>query len=148
MDKLKFNSLGIKHTSTIFHAVFQSLNGVFNIHQGNMESMDVFTNGGHIEYKQYGTVYLFSLKVFYNPNSISNIFSLVDVTSQFRVTMDINNKPAMFIHTGSDSVLKFCQCRKGLYDFHTSDPNILNPFLITYSLLSTIQEQNKFFHKS
>ena len=74
----------------------------------------VFTNVGNINHKKYGAMDLLPLKVFYNPDSITNILELDDVTSQFRFTMDTNNKPAMFVHTGPDSVLKFFKCREGL----------------------------------
>ena len=72
--------------------------------------MCVFTNGEHLDYKQSGTIYLFPLIVFYSPDSIANIFTLIDVTSEFRVTIDTNNEPAMFVHTSPDSVLNFYQC--------------------------------------
>ena len=42
MEKLKLNSSGITHTSNPFHAELHSLNGVFNLRQGHMESMDYF----------------------------------------------------------------------------------------------------------
>ena len=67
----------------------------------------VFTNGGHLDYKYSGIMDLFPLKVFYNQYSIANILKLVDVTIQFRVTMDINNKPVMIFHTRPEPVLKF-----------------------------------------
>ena len=51
----------------------------------------VFTNGGHLEYKQSGTMDMLPLRVFYNPDYIANILELVDVTSQLRVTMDTKN---------------------------------------------------------
>ena len=70
---------------------------------------------------------------------------LFDVTSNFIVTTDSNNKPAEFFHTGSDSVLNFWQWRKGLYYFDTYAPNVLNPFFSTYSFLSTVQENKKIF---
>ena len=57
---------------------------------------------------------MFPLKVFYNPDPISNMLALVDFTSQalFDVTshiatMDTNNEPAMFAHTGPDFILNF-----------------------------------------
>ena len=74
----------------------------------------VFRNGGHLEYRQSGTMYLLPLNIFYNPDSISKILALVGVTSQFRVTMDYNNEPAIFVHTGPDPVIKFYQWRKVL----------------------------------
>ena len=80
----------------------------------------VFTNGGNLDYGQYGTVDLLPLRVFYHPYSIDSILALVDATSQFRVTIDTNNKTSMLVHTGPDSVLKIYQCHKGLYFFDKS----------------------------
>ena len=105
----------------------------------------VFTNGGYIGYKQSSKMDLFTLRVFYNPYSIVNIFSLVDVTSQFRVTMDTNNEPAILVQTIPYSMLKFYQCHKGLYYFDTSDPYLCNPSVNAYSLLTTIQDNTMFF---
>ena len=42
MQKLKLNSLGITHTSNPFHAAFHALNRVFNLRQGQTDSMDYF----------------------------------------------------------------------------------------------------------
>ena len=92
-------------------------------------------------------MYLFPLIVFYNPDCISNILALIDVTSQFRATMDTNNKPSMFVHTGPDSVLNFYQCCEGLYYFDTSASNIFNPTINASSLLANFQE-NTIFHIS
>ena len=87
------------------------------------------------------------LKVVYNPYSVANIFSLVDVNSQFIFNMDNNNQPAMFVHTGPDSVLNSYQFREVLYYFDTYSPNVLNNSINYYYFLSTIQEYNKFLHR-
>ena len=100
----------------------------------------VFTNCGNLDYKQSDTMDWFSLKVFYNPDSIAKILALVDVTIQFRFTMDTNKEPSMFVHTGPYSVLNFYQCRKVFYYFDTSAPNVLNRSINIYYFLSTIQE--------
>ena len=42
MDKLKFNSSVIKHTSNPFHVALHSLKGVFNLRQFHMQSVDSF----------------------------------------------------------------------------------------------------------
>ena len=67
------------------------------IHKRSRHDMDicVFTNGGHLDYKKSDTVDMLPLKVFYNTDSIANILALLYVTSQYRVTMDTNNKPTM-----------------------------------------------------
>ena len=84
------------------------------------------------------------LKIFYIPDSISKILALVDVISQFIVTVDTNNEPDMFVHTGPYSVLKFYNCREVLYYFDNSAPNVLNPSVNAYSCLSTVQENEIF----
>ena len=109
--------------------------------------MCVFTNIGNLDYKHSDTIYLFPLRVFYNPDSISNILSLIDVTIQFRVTMNTNNKPAMFIHTVPDYVLKFYQCIKVLYYFDTYSNNVMNPPLIL-NLSLVLSKRAIFFHRS
>ena len=53
---------------------------------------------------------LFPFWVLYKPYSVAKILALVDITSQFRFTMDNNNEPAIFIHSGSYYTLKFYQC--------------------------------------
>ena len=55
---------------------------------------------------------MFTLRFFYNPDYIAKSLELIDVTSQFIVTMDTSNEPDMLLHTGADSFLKFYQCRK------------------------------------
>ena len=61
--------------------------------------------------------------------------------------MDTNNESAMFVHTGPDSILKAYQCREVLYYFDTSSPNVFNPSVNAYYLLTTAQER-KIFHKA
>ena len=73
------------------------------------------------------------------------MLALVDVTSKFRVTMDTNNEPAMFVYTGPYPVLNFYQCREGLYYFDTPDPNLFNHSVNAYSFLTTVQEIWIFF---
>ena len=51
-------------------------------------------------------------RFFYKPDYIAKSLELIDVTSQFIVTMDTSNEPDMFLHTGADYFLKFYQCRK------------------------------------
>ena len=98
----------------------------------------MFTNGVHIDYEQYGTMDLLTLGFFYNLYYIKNMLALVDVTIQFRVTMDTNNEPAMYAHTVPDYILKFYQCHEELYYFDNSDPNVFNIYVHDYSFLTTI----------
>ena len=87
---------------------------------------------------------IFPLSIFYNPDSITNILSFGNVNSQFIITMDTNNKPAIFIHTGLDYSPKFYQCHEVLYYFDTSVPNIFSPSGNAYSFRTTVQEKKSF----
>ena len=107
-----------------------------------------FTNGGNLDHKQSGTMDMLPLRVFYNPYSVATFLALVDVTSHFKVTMDTNNKPTIFIHTGLYYVLKFYQFFKGLYYFDTSVPTVFNPSVKACYSLTTFQEHKKCFHRS
>ena len=51
----------------------------------------VFTNSVNLDYKQSGTMDMFPLKVFYNPDYIANILEFFLFSSQFKVSMDTNN---------------------------------------------------------
>ena len=79
-------------------------------------------NGGHLDYKNPVIVDMLPLEVSYNTYSISNILSLVDVSIQFRLTMDTNNKPAIFIHTSPNTVLNIFQFHEGLHYFDAYAP--------------------------
>ena len=70
-------------------------------------AVHALTNVGHLDYKQSVVMDLLRLIFFYNQDSIAIILALVNVTIQFRVTMDINNKPVMIFHTRPEPVLKF-----------------------------------------
>ena len=87
---------------------------------------------------------MFQLRVFYNPYSIANIFSLVSGTSQFIFTMDTNKEPSISVHTGQNYFLKFYQCHGGLYYFDISALNVFNNSVNSYSFFTTLQETRCF----
>ena len=89
-----------------------------------------------------------SIKIFLQPHSIANILALVGVTSKFRVTMDTHNEPDMFVYTSPNSVLNLDQCCEEFYYFYNSAPDAFNPSIKACSLLTTVQENNIYFHRS
>ena len=82
---------------------------------------------------------IFSWRVFYNPDLITNILALVNVTSQLRFNMGTKNEPAMFFHPDPDSVLELYHCLKLLYYFDTSEPNVFNPSDNAYYFFTAVK---------
>ena len=104
----------------------------------------MFKNGGHLLYKNSGTMDLLAFRVFYNPDSIANILIFLGVTSQFIFTMDTNKEPSISVHTGQNYFLKFYQCHGGLYYFDISALNVFNNSVNSYSFFTTLQETRCF----
>ena len=52
-------------------------------------AVHALTNVGHLDYKQSVVMDLLRLIFFYNQDSIAIILALVNVTIQFRVTMEL-----------------------------------------------------------
>ena len=75
-------------------------------------------------------------EVWYNPNSITNILALCDVTKKFKVTMDTSEEKAMLVHL-PDKIIQFDQSDNGLY--------ILNPKeKKSQQHVTTVEENIKF----
>ena len=49
----------------------------------------VYTNSGSQVYESEASLKLFPFDVYYNPDSIANIISLSEVSSQYRITMNL-----------------------------------------------------------
>jgi len=96
-------------------------------------------------YHEVKTMKLFPFDVFFNPKSMANILSLVEVPSVFRVTMDTAEESAMTVHIGDGVSLKFTKCGFGLYYFDTSKSS--NSTIMAYSFLSTVRSNKEYFTK-
>jgi hypothetical protein len=101
------------------------------------------TNGGYLDSDMVGDFHNLGA-VWYNPGSIANIFSLVDVRRICRVTMNTSSKPALCVHRLSGSVMKFIEHGSGLYVYDSSLP-IATDGATAYTMASTVADQNKLF---
>ena len=72
------------------------------------------TNTGERRLKEHGTLPGFKQKAWLDEDSITNIFSLAELTKDYRVTFDSNKENAFVIHTG-DKKIKFACSEEGLY---------------------------------
>ena len=78
--------------------------------------------------------------VWYNPDSLANIFSLAAVRKLCRITMDTSVEAALCVHCSDGLIMKFIEYRLGLYYHDTAaavQPNS-NENVIHYSFVSTV----------
>jgi len=68
------------------------------------------------EVRNFGTVW-------YNPDSLANILSLVEVQCKYRVTMDLALEPSMCVHWSDGTIMKFIEYASGLY-YHDTAANV------------------------
>jgi len=109
-----------------------------NIRRSNSH-LKVHMNGGTQisslvgDIKNFGTVW-------YNPDSLANIFSLAAVGKLRCITMDTSIEAALCLHCSDGSIMKFIEYGLGLY-YHDAaaavQPNS-NKNVIDYSFVSTV----------
>jgi hypothetical protein len=102
--------------------------------------LKVHTNGGTQisslvgDIKNFGTVW-------YDPDSLANIFSLAAVRKLCRITMDTSVEAALCVHRSDGLITKFIKYGLGLY-YHDAAAAVLQPNsnenVIDYSFVSTI----------
>jgi len=117
---------------------FKNPNFLTNIRRSNSQ-LKVHTNDGTQisslvgDIKNFGTVW-------YNPNSLANIFSLAAVRKLCRITMDTSIEAALCVHCSDGSFMKFIEYGLGLY-YHDAaaavQPNS-NENVIDCSFVSTV----------
>ena len=72
------------------------------------------TNAGERRLQEHGTLPGFKQKAWLDEDSITNIFSLAELTKDYRVTFDSSKENAFMIHAG-DEKIKFACSEEGLY---------------------------------
>jgi len=101
--------------------------------------LKVHTHGGTQISSLVGDIKNFG-PVWYNPDSLANIFSLAAVRKLRRITMDMSVEAALCVHRSDGLIMKFIEYRSGLY-YHnaavTVQPNS-NANVIDYSFVSTV----------
>jgi len=118
--------------------VFKNPNFLWNIQRSNSQ-LKVHTNDGTQISSLVGDIKNFAT-VWYNPDSLANIFSLTAVCKLCRITMDTSVEAALCVHRSDGSIMKFIEYRSGLY-YHDAaaavQPNS-NENVIDYSFVSTV----------
>ena len=109
-----------------------------NIHEVD-DKMTIETNGGTLVTKMQGFLKNYG-KVWYHPAAITNILSLSNVKSKYRVTFDSAKENKFIVHKPNELVY-FIESSNGLYYHDTKDRNI--------SMLNTVEENKlKYFCKN
>ena len=98
---------------------------------------NISTNGGQIQTDMQGVLPGYG-KVWHHPEAITNILSLHNVKSKFRVTYDSNKADSFYVHK-KDGIREFKATGKGLYALVTPTKE--------YQFLETMEENKKQFTK-
>jgi len=119
-------------------SVFKNPNFLSNIRRSNSQ-MKVHTNGGTQISSLVGDIKNFG-PVWYNPDSLANIFSLAEARKLCCITMDTSVEAALCVHRSDGSIMKFIEYGLVLY-YHDAaaavQPNS-NQNVIDYSFVSTV----------
>jgi hypothetical protein len=92
--------------------LFCNPNLVTNI-QTTAQTLEVSTNGGKLFTNQKATVPNYG-EVWYNPNAVTNIFSLSEMEKKHRITYDSTKEKAFTVHLPNKQV-RFIKSSNGLY---------------------------------
>ena len=83
--------------------------------------MGLGTNGGGSLVSNMKCIILHLGEQWFNPESMTNIIAMKDMTDRFRVTMDSAVEKALFVHL-PDKIVIFKQLKNNLYGMHPNDP--------------------------
>ena len=89
-----------------------------NIRKSN-RTLTALTNGGQQRSNEVADTQHFG-QVWFNEESMANIFSLADVCKHARVTMESSVGNSMFVHRKDGCIMEFKQFKSGLYYFDVS----------------------------
>ena len=83
-------------------------------------------------------------KVWYNKNSLTNIFSLAEMASKYKVTFDSEKENAFVIHMQNKEV-KFNMMRNGLYGMKPREMDDERKQFLQLQMLNTLEENKRFY---
>jgi hypothetical protein len=117
---------------------------VKDITKVNNGGVRAHTNGGHQDssLRGYSKILPKIGQVWFNPESIANIYSLAHVSEHYRVTMDTAMDNAMIVHLEDGGTLRFGKVANGLYLLKLDDDFNLN---VTKS--NDLVNDYSFFHE-
>jgi hypothetical protein len=109
-------------------------------------TLHALTNGGHRDSDMEGDFSNLGI-VWYNPLSIANILSLVNVRNVCRVTLDTSsNKPALCVHRLNEGVMKFIEQDSRLYIYDSAARKRTCESVTASAMVSTVAEQRNCSH--
>ena len=115
--------------------VFTSAEKVTNI-RPSLTTLAIGTNGGTFHTNKVADVHNHGT-VWFDEESLTNIFSLAKMCDRYHVTFDNKQEDAFHVHTGHGTV-KFKRTLNNLYKL---DPSTQT----TFQLLETVEENRKFY---
>jgi hypothetical protein len=124
-------------------SLFGNKDYVSSIQESN-GTLELQTNGGSIVSKQSGQVDKFGT-VWYNPNSVANIFSFAEMKRIYRITYDSEVEDAFVVHTPTNEV-RFKPLSNGLYSLNPKRTTEHPPTTaMQFQFMNTLEENKKFF---
>ena len=85
-----------------------------NIHKAE-SPIKVRCNAGSMTLTHQGFVGDYPMPVWYNPDGVTNIMSLNNVRKYYRISMDTDQSPSMFLHKSDGNTIEFTPSSKGVY---------------------------------
>ena len=95
--------------------------------------LQLMTNGGELITTKKATVNGFG-EVWFDEDSIANIFSFAELKDKHRITYDSNKEDAFIIHL-PNKIVKFARTKEGLYTYQPKEQ-----VLHKTSLVQTVHE--------
>ena len=121
------------------------------------DEMKIVTNGGSLKFHHEANLKLLPLKVYYNEYSMATIISLASILDlkDHYATMDSREELAILVYKPNGEMLKFKQCKDGLYylDMNRADLYVFNyskhdlKEYYNYNLLQTVSSKKEFLAK-
>ena len=100
--------------------------------------LQLITNGGEVTTDQKATVPGFG-EVWYDTQSIANIFSFAELKDKHRITYDSNSEDAFKVHL-PNKIIKFTRTKNGLYLYKPNEHVLGN-----MNLLNTVKENENMY---
>ena len=111
--------------------------------RGADHQMELHTNGGPMISETKCNVKRFG-ESWFNPNSMTNIFSMAEMTDKYRVTFDSDVEDAFIVHL-PEKQIKFPRISNGLYAMNPNErvTDLTTNYQVQH--LTTLEENKKFF---
>jgi len=107
------------------------------------DTLELHTNGGPMLTDEVCEVNKFG-KSWFNEDSMTNIFSLAEMTDKYRVTFDSEKENAFIVHM-KDKEIRFKRLPNGLYALNPAENAGATNTEVKAQFVTTLEENKKFF---